>query len=199
MDPFEYVVVVTSLITGLGMTQILTGMADIIANIKNVKMSKTLNLVILSTFLNLMQEWFYNYQYATHVKQWTLLTIMGVTLYPILLFFLARMIFPTGGKSGVTDLDKYYYEQWPWFFRISAAVILVSVFHDIFISGFTVADQSLKFVMIAVHLIFLIWKVENRTAHFVFWLLTLLGMVVFILATDQELVDYTLITDEYVE
>ena len=190
MDPFEYVVVITSLITGLGIAQILNGTADIISDIKNIRLSAPLSLLILSTFLNLVQEWFYNYQYATHVDSWTLLLVLGVLIYPILLFLLARMLFPTGLKSDVTDLDGYYYEQWKWFFCLSASIILVSVFHDLFLSGFTIQDQVLKLVLIAIHLIFLVFNVQNRKAHFAFQLMSVIGLIAFIVLTDNELESY---------
>ena len=190
MDPFEYVVVITSLITGLGIAQILNGIADIVSDIKNIRLSAPLSLLILSTFLNLIQEWFYNYQYATHVTSWTLLTVMGVLIYPILLFLLARMLVPTGLKSDVTDLDEYYYEQWKWFFWLSGAIILVSVFHDIFLSGFTLQDQVLKLILIGIHLIFLLFNVHHRKAHFAFQLMSVIGLIAFIVLTDNELVAY---------
>ncbi|MDW3195307.1 MAG: hypothetical protein R8G66_23225 [Cytophagales bacterium] len=190
MDPFEYVVVITSLITGLGIAQILNGIADVVSDIKNIRLSAPLSLLILSTFLNLIQEWFYNYQYATHVTSWTLLTVLGVLIYPILLFLLARMLFPTGLKSDVTDLDGYYFEQWKWFFWLSGSIILVSVFHDIFISGFTLQDQVLKLVLIAIHLYFLLFDVHNRKAHYVFQAMSVIGLIAFIVLTDNELDSY---------
>lgn len=190
MDPFEYVVVITSLITGLGIAQILNGIADIVSDIKNIRLSAPLSLLILSTFLNLIQEWFYNYQYATHVTSWTLLTVLGVLIYPILLFLLARMLFPTGLKSDVTDLDGYYFEQWKWFFWLGGSIILVSVFHDIFISGFTLQDQVLKLILIAMHLCFLFFDVHHRKAHYAFQAMSVIGLIAFIVLTDNELISY---------
>lgn len=190
MDPFEYVVVITSLITGLGIAQILNGIADIVSDIKNIRLSAPLSLLILGTFLNLIQEWFYNYQYATHVESWTLMIVMSVLIYPILLFLLARMLVPTGLKSDVTDLDGYYFEQWKWFFWLGGAIILVSVFHDIFLSGFTLQDQILKLVLIAAHLVFLLFNVQNRKAHYVFQATSVIGLIAFIILTDNELTPY---------
>lgn len=190
MYPFEYVVVITSLITGLGIAQILNGTADIVSDIKNIRLSAPLSLLILSTFLNLVQEWFYNYQYATHVTSWTLLTVLGVLIYPILLFLLVRMLFPTGLKSDVTDLEGYYFEQWKCFFWLSGSIILVSVFHDIFISRFTLQDQVLKLILIAIHLFFLFFNVQNRKAHYTFQALSVAGVIVFIVLTDNELISY---------
>lgn len=190
MDPFEYVVVITSLITGLGIAQILNGMADTISHLKSVKLSAPLSMMVFTTFLNLIQEWFYTYQYAAHVESWTLLLVLGVLVYPILLFILARMLVPTGLLSNETNLQTYYSDQWKGLFIISSLVILVSVFHDLYISGFSIGEQFPKIIMIASYLLFVVFNLQNKTAHFVFQLVALLAMISFIAFTDNALVDY---------
>lgn len=190
MDPFEYVVVITSLITGLGIAQILNGMADTISHLKSVKLSAPLSMMVFTTFLNLIQEWFYTYQYAAHVESWTLLLVLGVLVYPILLFILARMLVPTGLLSNETNLQAYYSDQWKGLFIISSLVILVSVFHDLYISGFSIGEQFPKIIMIASYLLFVVFNLQNKTAHFVFQLVALLAMISFIAFTDNALVDY---------
>ena len=114
MEPFEYVVVLTSLIIGLGITQIITGTADIISNIKNVTISYSHSLLVMVVFILLIQEWWYSYQYANQVVTWTLPLVLFLLVYPISLYTLARMIFPTGLRGHETDLEAYYYEQWPF-------------------------------------------------------------------------------------
>ena len=47
MEPFEYVVVLTSLILGLGIAQILTSVADIFSNLKNVNIGYTHTLLVM--------------------------------------------------------------------------------------------------------------------------------------------------------
>lgn len=190
MDPFEYVVVITSLITGLGIAQILTGLADIISQVKKIKLSIPLLLLIATTFLNHVQEWFYNYQYATLVDEWTLKTIMGLLLYPILLYVLARMLFPTGLRSQETDLDAYYFDQWPGFFIINILFTIVSIFQDYFISQITLFDQTPKFIMIGAFLLFLVFRIQNYKAHLIFQILLLVGILTFLLVTDASLIDY---------
>lgn len=190
MDPFEYVVVITSLITGLGIAQILTGLADIISQVKKIKLSIPLLLLIATTFLNHVQEWFYNYQYATLVDEWTLKTIMGLLIYPILLYVLARMLFPTGLRSQETDLEAYYFDQWPGFFIINILSVVVSIFHDFYISKIGLIDQTPKFVLIGSFLLFLVFRIQNKTAHLVFQLLLLIGILAFLLVTDASLIDY---------
>ena len=187
MEPFEYVVVITSLITGLGIAQLLTGTADIISHYRHVKVSVPLMLMIGSTFLNHYQEWFYNYQYSFYITDWSMKNILGVVVFPITLFLLARMLFPTGLRSQESDLVSYYSDQWPSLFTVNIVVIVISIFQDMYFSGIGPLDQLPKFVLIAAHLIFLGFNITSRKAHLVFQLLFFVGMIAFILVTDQNL------------
>jgi len=189
MEPFEYVVVITSLISGLGIAQILNGLADIVSGYRHLKISIAHVLMIVSTFINLFQEWFYNYQYSVLVEEWTMKVILGLLTYPILLFTLARMLIPTGLRSNEKDLEAYYNEQWPSFFVISIWIILISIFQDIHISGIPITEQIPKLVLITAYSTFLIFKIRNRWAHIVFQGLFLIGMITFILYTDIPLKD----------
>ena len=187
MEPFEYVVVITSLITGLGIAQLLTGTADIISHFRSVKISYPLMLMIGSTFLNHYQEWFYNYQYSCLITVWSMKNILGLVVYPIVLFILARMLFPTGLRSQESDLEAYYHDQWPALFTVNVAVIVISVFQDMFFSGIGPLEQLPKFILIAAHLTFIGFNINNRKAHLIFQILFFVGMIAFILVTDQNL------------
>lgn len=189
MEPFEYVVVITSLITGLGIAQLLTGTADIISHYKHIKLSMPLLFMIGSTFLNHYQEWFYNYQYSFYVTDWSMKVILGLVVYPITLFILARMLFPTGLRSQEADLNSYYEDQWQALFAVNIVVILISVFQDMFFSGIGPLEQIPKFVLIGAHLVFIGFNITSRMAHTVFQVLFFIGMTAFILVTDQNLND----------
>lgn len=179
-----------SLITGLGIAQILNGLADVVSDLKNVKMSLPWLLMVLSTFLNLIQEWFYTYQYASLVEAWSLKIIMGLMVYPILLFVLSRMLIPTGLRSEESDLDAYYFDQWKWFFSVSCLIIATSVLQDIFISGYTLADQFPKFMLVGTNLAFIIFNIQNKKAHLIFNLLQMIGIILFLIIVDEELKHY---------
>ena len=187
MEPFEYVVVITSLITGLGIAQLLEGSADIISHYRKVKISFPLLLMIGSTFLNHYQEWFYTYQYSYYITHWSMKVILGLVIYPITLFMLARMLFPTGLRSDESDLEAYYSDQWHALFTINIVIILISVFQDMFFSGIGPLDQLPKFILIAVQLVFLGFNINNKVAHLVFQVLFFVGMIVFIIVTDENL------------
>ncbi len=168
LEPFEYVVILTSLILGLGITQILTGAADIFSNLKHVNIGYAHSLLIIVVFTLHIQEWWESYHTAHLIKEWSMGMVLFVLLYPVSLFTLARMIFPTGLREAETDLDAYYFDQWPWFFCIFLLVPVISFFQNILIGGYAIETQITQFALTAAILIFLIFRISNRWAHVIF-------------------------------
>lgn len=86
MEPFEFVVVLTSLILGLGISQILIGVSNAISNFRKIKWSLPHAMVVLVVFIMHIQEWWINYQYSKEITSWTLPMVLSLLIYPILLF-----------------------------------------------------------------------------------------------------------------
>lgn len=175
MEPFEYFVVLSSLILGLGITQILTNVADIISNLKNVKLSVAHSVFVFNLFLLHIQEWWYTYQYIDHITVWTLPLVLFLLTYPILLYLLARMLFPTGLRGHETDLEEYYYDQWKWLFSIFLSIVVISFLQNVLISGLPVSEQILQFILGGGLLLFIVLDVQNRRAHHIFLILQGIG------------------------
>ena len=57
MEAFEYFVVMSSLILGLGIAQILMGFSDLVAHYKEVKFSLTHSIYAVVVFLIHLQDW----------------------------------------------------------------------------------------------------------------------------------------------
>ncbi len=187
MEPFEYVVVLTSLILGLGIAQILTALADILSNARQVKLGVAHSLFIFVIFFNHIQEWWYSYQYASTVQVWTLPIVLFLMIYPVCLFLLARMLFPTGIRGHETDLRAYYYDQWPWLFTLYLTIPIVSFFQNIYISKLPVMEQAPQIALVLSYGAFLIFNIRKRVAHIVFMGLQTVGSIIFIIVDDSVL------------
>ena len=181
MEPFEYVVVLSSLILGLGIAQLLTGIADIVSNLKNVKLSLAHSLMVFIVFLLHIQEWWYSYQYLYLVQAWTLPLVLFLLIYPILLFLLARMLFPTGLRGNESNLNEYYYDQWKWLYSIVLGIVVVSFFQNVMVSGEPVSSQILHFLLGPAYLVFIIFNVNNKLAHTLFMGVQAIGWILIIL------------------
>ncbi len=187
MEPFEYVVVLFSLILGLGIAQLLTGIADVLSNLKNVKVGYAHTIMVFNVFLLHIQEWWYSYQYTNEVDVWTLPLVMFLLIYPILLFLLARMLFPTGVRGHETDLDEYYYDQWKWFFFLLLGIIVVSFLQNIIVSGWAIFSQIPQYVMAFIYIGFITLDIKNKKAHNVLLTLQAIAWIIAIVLDPYEL------------
>ena len=190
MDPFEYVVVLTSLILGLGIAQILSGIADILSNIRNVELCLPHSVFVLVVFILHIQEWWINYEYASEVQTWTLITVLSILNYPILIFIMARMLFPTGIRSHEANLREYYYDQWPYLFVIATITTFSSILQNVLFSGISLMNQLPHLAFMATFGLFLIFKVNNHKLHTIFQLLCLTAWILYILLDTSSLTYY---------
>src|SRR5690606_28669352 len=113
MTPFEYVSVLISLILGLGIAVILTGLARIIKRWESVVPYGPFFIWIVLVFVLHIQEWWDTYQLMNWTS-WSLTVFLFVILYPILLFILANLLFPVKWKVPL-DLKTYYFTICPKF------------------------------------------------------------------------------------
>lgn len=180
MQPFEYVVVLTSLILGLGIAQILMGVSDIISHWKQIKFSLPHSIYILVVFLIHIQEWWINYQYSKELTTWALPVVLSILIFPILLFLQARMLFPSGSRDNENDLDAYFKNQWRWLYSIGALTVIVSIWHNIFLSNIPVMQQLHLILYILIYIVIIISNVKNQTVHIIFTTLQLIGQIAFI-------------------
>ena len=187
MEPFEYVVVLTSLILGLGIAQILTGIADIVSHWKAIKLSIPHSIYVFVVFFLHIQEWWINYEYSKMIDVWTLQLVFGILIFPILLFIQARMLFPTGLRSTDTDMDLYFDDQWRWLYSIGALTVLVSLSHNVLISKIPLTEQIQLFVLLIGYLLFVILNIRNKAAHIVFLGLQLAGWIIYIVTEESVL------------
>lgn len=187
MEPFEYFVVLSSLILGLGIAQLLTGAADILSNLKNVKIGFAHTVMVFNVFLMHVQEWWYTYQYIHEVKTWTLPLVMFLLIYPILLFVLARMLFPTGLRGHETDLHEYFYDQWQWLYTVLIAIPVVSLFQNVIVSDKDVTLQIPQFSMMLVYSGFVFFNIRNERVHNVFQVVQAVVWILFTLFDPYEL------------
>lgn len=184
MEPFEYVVVLTSLILGLGIAQILTGIADIVSHWKAIRLSVPHTMYVFIVFMLHIQEWWINFEYSKIIDVWTLQVVLSLLVFPILLFIQARLLFPTGLRSSDTDMNLYFDDQWRWLYSIGAMTVLVSIWHNILISNLPLSDQLQFFGLLAIYLAFILFNIKGKTAHIVFLSIQILAFVIYI-ATDK--------------
>ncbi|NOT73863.1 MAG: hypothetical protein HOP08_02970 [Cyclobacteriaceae bacterium] len=142
MTPFDYVSVLISIILGLGITQIMTGVADLVHQWNKVKLYWPHLLWIVLVFILHIQEWWETYQ-LHDFDEWRLPTFLFLSLYPVTLFILARILFPFNVQDGPIDLKEFYYANFRKFFISTMILTVLSIASNIIVRGF-MGDQIIQ-------------------------------------------------------
>ena len=165
MTQFEYVMVLMSLILGLGITQILYGLSNLILRWSQVKFYFPHLLCILFVFIMHIQEWWVNYEYSFSIKEWRFSMFSLLIVYPIILFIMARLLFPIRVEGEVTDLKVFYFKHYRKFYLFGFLMAFISIPQNLLLSDIGITDQ---FVQLGLSLFFLIpifRKSESNVFH----------------------------------
>lgn len=183
MSPFEFVVVLISIIIGLGITTILTGVAEIIRS--GIRPCLPYAIWIVLSFTMHIHEWWQSYQLRS-IEVWTLPLFLLLLIYPIVLYILAHVLFPS--EKGRFDSNRYYLEQYPRFFTITIVMVVISMFQNIFISQLPAYTQIVHLVVLALLGILLKYKPQRLLIHSIVAMILLSLMVASLIFTQDDLV-----------
>jgi hypothetical protein len=176
MTPFEYVTVLISIILGLGITQIVTGVADIIHQWEKMKLYWPHALWIWLVFIMHIHEWWNTYDLRQH-QSWYLISFLFVILYPIILFVLARILFPFGNMEAETDFKVFYFSNYRKFFLIVIVLASLAIAQDLLMESLPWEDEILKLIIVASLSVVALKKWNNETLHKLIVLLLLSAFV----------------------
>ncbi len=164
MTPFEYVTVLISIILGLGITQIVTGIADIIHQWERVKLYWPHLLWILLVFFLQIQEWWQIYDLREY-NAWRLPTFLLLSLYPVNLFILSRILFPISMVEVSIDFKQFYFDNYRKFFLMIIVNIFLSLLEDLLIQGYALTEQPVQLSLLAVMLVVTMTKPKAEWIH----------------------------------
>lgn len=163
MTPFEYITVLISIILGMGITQLVTGVADAIHQWGKTKLYWPHLVWVGFVFFLHLQDWWETYALQTYAS-WRLSTFMFVVLYPINLFILARLLFPLATTGGV-DFKTFYFSNYRKFFLWIIILSMVALINNLVISNYTWMDQIAPFSIIII-LGTIAWRnIKNEFVH----------------------------------
>lgn len=149
MDEFSYLIILVSIILGLGITRLLTGLGQQIerrGQIRSYWPAITWAIILLLVHV---QSWWSMFGMRSH-EGWTFLAFLVVLLQPIALYLLSALVLPTAGAGAVVDLRAHYYAQTRWFFALFGVLLVTSLVKDLTLSGSLPDTPNVAF-----HLVFL--------------------------------------------
>jgi len=182
MTPFEYVTVLISIILGLGITQIVTGVADLVHQQERVKIYWPHLLWVVIIFVLHIQEWWATFE-LRQFDSWRLPTFLLVVLYPINLFILARLLFPLGLSNEVIDLREFYYANFKKIFGWAVILPLLSLINNIFIIGHSFQEEIIQLLVPFILLGIIRQKTQREMLHKILAVLFLSMLIVSMIAT----------------
>jgi hypothetical protein len=153
-DEFEYLAVLLSIVLGLGVTQLLTGVGRLVQARARVRPYGPPLVWVALLLLVHVQTWWAMFELRGH-ESWTLLKFMTVLLTPASLYLMTALVLPdvaeATGEGRTLDLRAHYYAQARWFYGAAGLVIVSSLLRPVAIDGaFPLdADRGIQLVLLA--------------------------------------------------
>ena len=119
MQVFEYLMVLVSIIIGLGIASLLTGVADCLRHGFRGRTYWVHSVVVIGVFFAHVQVWWESWGLGLK-GEWTFLSLLLMLASPLMLFLVAHLLFPEEVTED-TDLENYYYELAPVVWPLGAA------------------------------------------------------------------------------
>src|SRR6266487_2487298 len=136
-DQFQHVMVLTSIIIGLGITHILVGIGSIIERVSGhgalLRLSWAHGAWLAVLFVWMVLFWWWQFRLLALVKVWTLGLYFFIILYAVLLFLLAVILIPRDWGNA-NNLDDYFLSKRYWFYTVFL-MANVADFVDSFLKG----------------------------------------------------------------
>jgi hypothetical protein len=126
MDSFAYLSVLISIILGLGVANLLTGLARIVQLRARVRFYWPTIAWALTLLVIHVQTWWTMFG-LRQVRHWDFVSFSVTLMQPILLFFLSALILGDFDRDDALDLKRNYYTHARWFFAIFIALLFASI------------------------------------------------------------------------
>lgn len=118
MHTFAYLSVLTSIVLGLGIARLLTGLGRLLQARGRVRLYWVHMLWALNLLLFQILNWWILFRWQTRTE-WTFFLFMFLLLSPTLSFLLTVLLFPDPLLDGA-DLRQHYFANHRWFFTLGA-------------------------------------------------------------------------------
>lgn len=149
MSLFEFLMVLVSLIIGLGIAELLVGIAKTIRNRKEIQLYWIHLVFVAVIFLALLQQWWEIWG-IRETESWTFFGLLMMLGGPIGLFLISHLIFPE--RISKTDYRAFYYNELRPVLLIGIMTVIASVtFRPVILGEALFAlDNLSSFILIAI-------------------------------------------------
>ena len=134
MDAFGYVSVIISVVIGLGLSHLLTGIADLVKNRRRVRFYWVHLVWVALTFVGHIFLWWTMWNLRL-IREWNFFSFLLILLAPVLLYVAAAFLTPKVESDVSIDLREYFYENHSAFFTVNAAFTALMSVENWLLSG----------------------------------------------------------------
>jgi len=166
MGVFEYIGVLISVIMGLGITHLATGMSKTIQHRDTVRLYLPHTLWTVAILVYILMIWWGMFWWSQH-EDWFAYEYLFITLYAIVLFFLASILYPWDMPADI-DLEASFFRNRRWFFGGMVVAWLIDIPETVFKADAglrSIPDDYFVFVAVELSIALTGFLVRNRTVH----------------------------------
>jgi hypothetical protein len=177
---FNYVMVLASVIIGLGIAHLLTGVAAIVQHPSRETTYWVHRLWVAAVFLRVTFWWWFEFR-LSQIPQWTFTLYVFVLAYALLIYLWCALLFPRD-LAGYDGFKDYFYSRRGWFFGIALATQAIDV-ADTLLKGmdhFRSLGPSYPILILAVSGLMLIaMRARNERFHAAFAIFSVAYLVAY--------------------
>ncbi len=151
MSEFEYITVLLSIIIGLGITQLLSGIARLVRDGRALAPAWWIMVIVATLLLGNLQVWWISFIWRD-LPDWTYVTYATFMVLPALLYLLAYLVLPADLHLDGRELSRAFIAKRKPFYLILALVPLASFFQQWALTGHAPRadlDSSMRLLWIA--------------------------------------------------
>jgi hypothetical protein len=126
MSQFEYIIVLISIVSGLGIVHLLRGIASFLTERDRLKPYWLHLLWTWNVFQFLVFFWWFVWRWS-QVAEWQLLLFFFILVYATMLYLLCAVLYPPVSSSSKVDFRDVYYENRAVFFLLWVTTMLVDI------------------------------------------------------------------------
>jgi hypothetical protein len=130
MEMFNYVMVLASVIIGLGITHLLQGVGGLVQHPHREKIYWVHVLWVAAIFLRAIFWWWFEFE-LSKTAEWTFALYLFVLGYAVLIYLWCALLFPRD-LAGYEGFKDYFYSRKAWFFGLLLAGQAVDVADTLF-------------------------------------------------------------------
>ena len=163
MKPFEYLIVLNSIVIGLAITNLMAGFARLMHSRGNVRPYWPSLIWASVLFIGCVQHWWTGYS-SRGVVHWTFAGFMAMLATPLDLYLLSELVLPRRLDigDGADAMRDWYARNRNWFFPLSALLAPLSYIEEYAVKG-NIGKKPVEDVMLALLVVLAICGLRART------------------------------------